>query len=106
MEKIEDKAKAKKGDKIWFRPEKKPYQVRAFDERFIICTKPYNPQRTVMYTIIDLQKGIRGTENLVFCMGFESDEDCMEALKRLQTGETEVSYRNRVSLDIVKIQQK
>ena len=96
-----NKAKAQVGDKIWFAREKRPYTVKACDERFIICTKPHFA--TVMYTIIDLQFDIRGTENLIFCMGFETTELCDEALLRLQTGESEVSYRNRVELDIVKI---
>jgi len=88
------------GKKIKFSREKKPYYIRAMNDRFIICTKPFNLQKTVLYTIIDLQKNIRGTENLIFCMGFETDEDCNEALERLTNGETEVSHRNRIELDI------
>lgn len=91
------------GDKIYFPTEKRPYKVRACDDRYIICTKPYNPKRTVLYTIIDLKENIRGTENLIFCMGFQTDELCEEALCRLIAGETEVSYRNRVELSIVKV---
>ena len=34
----------------------------------------------------------------MFGMGFETDEECQEALQRLQSGETEISYRNRVDL--------
>lgn len=90
----------KVGQKIKFAKEKRPYTVRACDERFAICTKPFNTQKTVMYTIIDLQRGVRGTEGLVFCMGFENDEACNEALQRLQSGESEVSYRNFIELDI------
>ena len=56
-----------------------------------------------MYTIIDLMRQIRGTENLVFCMGFEDDEDCKEALQRLQTCESEISHRNNVPLKITRI---
>lgn len=99
------KQKPKVGDKIWFAAEKRPYTVRACDERFIICTKPFNPSHTVQYTIIDLQENIRGTENLIFCMGFESDKDCNKALKRLNdiNHPSEVSHRNRVELDIIKI---
>jgi siroheme synthase len=97
--------KPKMGYKIFFEREKKPYTVRACDDRFFICTKPFNPKKTVQYTIVDLKQFIRGTENLIFCMGFESDEDCQEALVRLQTGETEVSHRNRIILDAVRIQK-
>ena len=37
------------GDKVYVPNEKKPYKVRARDDRYIICTKPYNPQHTVLY---------------------------------------------------------
>lgn len=86
------------GDKIQFDGERNAYTVRACDSRFLICTKPFNLQKTVLYTIVDLQERIRGTENLVFGMGFETDEDCQEALQRIQSGETEISHRNRVKL--------
>lgn len=94
--------KLTKGDKIWFPGERRPYKVRACDDRYAICTKPFNPKRTVLYTIIDLYEQVRGTENLIFCMGFETDEQCEEALCRLITGESEVSHRNRVELHILK----
>lgn len=94
--------KVKKGMKIYFQGENKPYTVRCFSERFVICTKPFNLKRTVIYTIIDWIREIRGTENTVFCMGFETDQDCNEALERLVSGESEVSYRNYVDLTIYK----
>lgn len=43
------------GDKVYIPGEKRPYTVRVRDERYIICTKPYNPKRTVLYFIIDLE---------------------------------------------------
>lgn len=88
------------GQKIWFVGEKNPYTIRCFNNRFIICTKPFNLKKTVIYTIIDLVRNVRGTENLIFCMGFESDQDCNEALQRLSSGESEVTYRNFVPLYI------
>ncbi len=91
------------GDKVKFAKEKRPYTVRACNDRFIICTKPFNPRRTVLYTIIDLEKNIRGTENLIFCMGFETDELCNEALERLANGESDISRRNFIELDIEQI---
>lgn len=50
-----------------------------------------------------VKKRIRGTENLVFCMCFETDEECENALERLTCGDSEVSRRNFVGLDIVKV---
>lgn len=91
----------KVGDKLRFAEEKQRYTVQAADERYAVCTKPFNPCRTVLYTIVDFQQQVRGTENLVFCMGFETRKLCREALVRLRSGVSEVSYRNRVRLSIV-----
>lgn len=90
----------KVGDKIKFRSEKQRYTVRACNERFAVCTKPFNPRKTVLYTVIDFQRGIRGTENLIFGAGAETDEQCAEMLERLASGFTEVSRRNQIPLDI------
>jgi hypothetical protein len=95
--------KLKKGDKVWFPGQKQGYTVRVRNDRYVICTKPFNPRKTVMYTIIDMKQQIRGTENLIFCMGFETDEQCEEALQRLANGDSEISRRNRVPLVIEKI---
>ena len=94
-----------KGDRIWLDDEKKPYKIRACDKRYLICTKPFNPQHTVLYTIIDLEEEVRSTENLVFCMGFETDEDCEEALQRLNdtVNPSELSRRHKVALRIVRV---
>ena len=88
------------GSKIKFSTDKRPYTVQASDNRYAVCTKPFNLRHTVLYTIVDLDQGIRGTENLIFCMGFESKPLCEEALERLQNGDSEVSHKNRVPLDI------
>lgn len=93
----------KKGDKILFVEESKPYKVRAVGDRYIICTKPYNLKHTGLYTIIDKQENVRGTENLVFCMGAETDEQCENMLERLEKGESEISRRNTVLCCIFKI---
>lgn len=88
------------GDKVYVPKEKRPFRIRARDERFIICTKPFNPQRTVRYFIVDLKERVRGPDNMVFCSGYETDEDCAERLKELQSGEIEVSWRRHIDLDI------
>jgi hypothetical protein len=59
-----------------------------------------------LYTIIDFKQQIRGTENLIFCMGFETDEQCEEALQRLVNRESEITRRNRVPLVIEKIKDR
>lgn len=88
------------GDKVFIPNQKKPYRVRARDERYIICTKPFNPKHTVLYFIVDLERKIRGPDNMVFCSGYETDEHCAERLKELQSGQIEVSSRRGIRLDI------
>lgn len=87
------------GAKVYFAGEKRPYRVRARDDRYAVCTKP--AFGTVIYTVIDVVQAIRGTENLIFGMGAESDEDCEAMLKRISSGSTEISYRNRVPLNVL-----
>ena len=88
------------GDKVYIPSEKKPYTVKARDDRYIICTKPFNLQNTVFYFIIDLVEKWRAPDNMVFCFGYETDEDCLERLKDLQEGTIELSRRRGIPLDI------
>lgn len=88
------------GDKVYIPNQKKPYRVRARDERYIICTKPYNVQHTVLYFIVDLKEKWRAPDNMIFCFGYESDEDCQARLKDLQNGRIELSARGGIPLDI------
>lgn len=83
----------KPGDPVYLPNEKRPYRVKCRDERFIICTKPYNLKRTVIYFIVDLKEQRRGPDNMIFCSGYETQEQCEERLKELQTGRIEVSHR-------------
>lgn len=92
--------KVKVGDKVYIPNEKRPYRVRARDDRYIICTKPYNPQNTVLYFIVDLVEKWRAPDNMIFCSGYESDKDCNDRLKELQNGIIELSVRRGVPLDI------
>ncbi len=94
--------KVEVGSKLWFEEEVKPYTVRASNRFFSICTKPFNPQKTVLYTIVDWHNQIRGTENLVFGSGAETKEDCEDMLKRLTEGDSDISHRNYIPLRIIK----
>lgn len=93
-------AKVQPGDKIYVPGEKLPYRVRCRDDRFIICTKPFNPKRTVMYFIVDLKERLRGPDDVVFCLGYETDEDCEDRLAELQVSQIHVSRRHSIPLDL------
>ncbi len=86
------------GAKIFVEGEKRPYTVKARNDAFAVCTKPFNPQRTVLYFILDAKRGMRGPENLIFGMGAETVQDCEEMLERLSREDdpTEPSYRHSV----------
>ena len=86
------------GDKVYIPGEKRAYKVRARDDRYIICTKPFFG--TFQYFIIDLEDKWRAPDNLVFCPPYETDEDCQERLKELQEGTLELSIRRGKPLDI------
>lgn len=88
------------GDKVYIPTDKRPYTVKARDDRYIICTKPFNLKHTVFYFIIDLVEKWRAPDNMVFCFGYETDEECSERLKDLQTGRIELSRRRGIPLDI------
>lgn len=96
-----DPTNIKVGQKIYVDGAKRPYTVRARDDRFVIATKPFNPKRTVLYFIIDLIDQCRGPDNMVFCSGYESDEDIAERLAELQNGDIKVSWRRRVHTHMV-----
>lgn len=88
------------GSKIRFAEEKQSFTVQASNVAFSICTKPFNPKKTVLYSVISWFEDIRGTENLIFGMGAETKEQCEEMLERLTKGESEVSERHRIPLKI------
>ena len=89
------------GAKIKFRSEKRPYTVQACGPRYAVCTKPFNLYRgAVLYSIVDFDHGVRGTEDLIFGYAFNTRELCQQALDRLKRGDSEVSHRNSVELDI------
>jgi hypothetical protein len=102
---VSDLKRAEVGDRVSFEGERMPYTIQARDERFIICTKPFAPRKTVIYCIVDLVEQVRGPDNLIFGMGYETRQDCEDRLRDLNSPEfpVEVSYRRRVPLNVTKV---
>lgn len=96
----------KVNDKIYFKSEKKPYRVKAFDGRYAICTKPFNLQKTVIYTIIDFKENKRSSDSYgkYGKYKYSLQEDIDEALKALKSGEMTLSVKNAIDLDILKVE--
>lgn len=91
------------GAKIKFAEDKQSFEVKASNERFAVLTKPFNLEKTVFYTIVDLKEGVRWTENNLFWMWAETQKQCEEMLERINSNKTEISRRNVVSLNMDKI---
>jgi hypothetical protein len=91
----------KVGDRIKFRGERQRYTVRAVsvDGRWVICTKPLNIRKTVLYTVIDFDSNVRGPDNYGG-LGYETGGQIAAALARFEDDDAEVSYRYDVELDI------
>ena len=93
---METGMRIKPGDRIFLHDESRPYRVQVCDERYAICTKPFNLRHTVRYFIIDGKEEIRGPDDRVFCEGYETAQQCEDRLRQLQRGEIAVSRRKSV----------
>lgn len=95
--------KINKGDKIKFKTEVQQYTVRAVNKRYVICSKPFNARKGYLYSIIDFEENIRGGHDRLFnCYGY-ADRDFREMFADLVRKKIEISYRNRIELDIERI---
>ena len=91
----------KVGDKIKFKSEKQRYTIKLKSDRFLICTKPFNIKKTCFYSIIDLERLVRGANDRVFNpYDYMKQEDIDKCLEDLGKGNVSVSHRNSVLLDI------
>lgn len=92
------------GARIKFRGEVQRYTVQAASPRYAICTKPFNARKTVIYTIIDFERAVRGRDDRVLGMGYGTRQDCERNLKAMlapeHLGPVGVSKRHCVPLDI------
>lgn len=73
------------GDKVLLATHKRPWTVRGVTRggRFVVLTKPHNPMRTVLYSVIDFDRGVRGRDDH-YGLGYESDEQIAAAIHCFQ----------------------
>jgi hypothetical protein len=73
----------KVGNRVKFKEEKQSYLVRACNEQYLVCTKPFNARKTYLYCIVDLVEGMRGPDNSLLGPIFDVDtkEGAEEMLK-------------------------
>lgn len=90
----------KPGDKFKADRERNRYTVMAANDRYAIMTKPFAPKKTYIYTISDLERGVRGPCDLIFGppAPMDTEHGAQTALAMLADGEMSVSYRRCVEL--------
>ena len=98
-----DPAKLKRGYRVWFDGEKRPYTVYARNRHLIACVKPFSLKKTYLYAIVDVRAGVRGTDGFVFSPGWSNEDESKESLKMMHRQGGQVSHRNRVPLVIVRM---
>lgn len=115
------------GQKVYFLDEKLPYEVKATSDRYAVVSRKLNRREDAgllkykvemsayfsfteafndlkdspVYSIIDFKEEIKAPDNLIFTsVDYFDPEDCQKAIKMLESGEMELSHRNRVDLKI------
>lgn len=92
------------GDKLYFSTDKRPYAVKAADDRYVIATKPFNARKTVLYTILDFEGQWRGPNDWVFNpYDYSVQSDIDQCLADLQKDEAHLSRRHGLRLVIERI---
>ena len=93
--------------KIKMNGEVQRYTIQAHDDRYFILTKPMNAMKSYIYCIVDLERKVRSTDNLVFgsFREYNTKEGAEENLKMLQKGEMELSRRKEKRLEPEEVRQ-
>ncbi len=91
--------------RITFADERRAYTVQAVssDGRWLVCTKPFPPRSTVIYTVVDTVEKLRGVDNY-WGLGYETREACERACRMFESGEAEFSHRRQpIRYEITKV---
>ena len=77
------------GTKLQWKGQKRRFKVVARNDNFIIITRPYNPERTYEYSILDLEYMKCNHDNYYCKYNYQDVKECEEAIKELQEGRDE-----------------
>ncbi|MCW2632069.1 MAG: hypothetical protein JWR88_1031 [Pseudonocardia sp.] len=95
------------GDRVRLDPDpRRWWTVQAVSPHFAVCVQqvPFKPKGTLRYTVLDWRNSVRGPCDLIgqgYGDGSYSEQECVAMLAEFESGELEVSYRNRVPLLVV-----
>jgi hypothetical protein len=115
------------GKKVYFTNEKLPYRVMAVSERYAVVSRSLNRRedaellhhqvrmgayctftesfehnkQSPVYSLIDFEENIKAPDNLVFGIyDYSKESDCKKVIKDLESGELQLSHRNRCELSV------
>lgn len=93
------------GDRVQFVESKRWWKVRAVSGsgRYVALSSPHNLAATNFYTVIDRHAGVRGPDDRVLGLGWQSDDDFVRNLAELDAGRVGISHRHRVPLDVATV---
>ena len=77
------------GTKLQWKGQKRRFEVIARNDNFIIITRPYNPQKTYEYSILDLEYMKCNNDNYYCKYSYNDKDECKETLKELQVARDE-----------------
>lgn len=80
--------------RIEWKNQKRTFKVIARNDNFIIITRPYNPQRTFEYSILDLEYMECNHDNYYCKYDYSNEKECIEALKEIQDARDEEKKTN------------
>ena len=88
------------GDKVKFAGERQRWDVRAVTRggRFVILTKPFNLRHTVLYTVVDFDRGVRGKDDR-YGLGYEIVDDIARALHSFQRSEDGAEWDDAIACE-------
>lgn len=72
------------GAKLGWKGQNKKFKVVARNDNFIIIARPYNPKRTLEYSILDLEYMECNHDNYYNKYDYSNKDECIEALIELQ----------------------
>lgn len=114
------------GQQILLKNDKLPYKVMAVSKRYAVVSRKLNKKQDdnllaeevkmgafstkqkafeeckhlPVYSILDFERGVMGTDNLVFgVFDYFKESDCQKAIELLESGEIDLSRRTEVELE-------
>lgn len=91
----------KVGDKVYFLSQTSPMTLKARSQRYLILTEPFYRNKTVYYSIVDLDNQWKApNDRIVNPYNYEEQADIDECLHDLILGKVELSKKRGVKLNI------